>query len=186
MANVEGGVVLPFRDRPALGGLGPSSVRSPAFGGSGLAFGSGSVPGTTSQPTCWQTDERCPEAERVWHRFPDTAGSSVPPFRVGSDRKLDRGIYRKIQAKGLTYYIHIDDLSDPNLPEETAGQHVDRCLMVYNRQQLQEMIVSVGTLELYDNEVVLYGKEPVEVFDNQAVGLLIVASRLFAGPRVVE
>ena len=84
---------------PGLGGANASS--QPALGGTS----SGSALGDD-----WQTDERCPEGRTRVALVPRHSRKFGPPFRVGSDRKLDGGIYRMIQARGRIYYILIEDV----------------------------------------------------------------------------
>ena len=102
--------------------------------------------------------------ENAWHRFPD----SDVRVRIGSDRKMDSGIYHRVEAFGSFVYVLLEELPSSLLAIHRA---VSRW-----KTAGKDVIVSHGTRELFDNELVIYTAEQTGSVD-APLGFLIVGSR---------
>ena len=106
-----------------------------------------------------------PPASKEWRMFP-SAVPQAPPVRLDASKKFAEGLYRKIAAWGMTYYIHVDNEASV----ACADMYVQRA-----GAPLAEVAISWGTREQLWDEVAIYGGESVG--DRRTDGILICGSR---------
>ena len=115
-----------------------------------------------------------PGAPRTWQYFPD----SDVPVRIGSQRTLPPGVFRRISAPGLVVYLLLQELpldADDNIDDDEVTEFVNR-LVELRRIPPPEILVSEGTKDLMRHEIALYGGEPVDASD-EIRGVLICGAR---------
>ena len=112
-----------------------------------------------------------PEYDRSWHRFPD----SDVRVRIGSDKKLDAGIYQQVSAMGSFIYVLLEELPG-------SAREVREAVQRWTAAG-KDVIVSHGTCELYENEVAIYTGESTGPIYDCPTGFLIVGSRGHCGWR---
>ena len=114
-----------------------------------------------------------------WRRFPGARGwgeLGVPQVRLGGDKYLSVGIFRKIRAGSISFYLHVQDF-DVNFAMDTVlSSFKER----FPRVPDDEIFISYGTANLLDNEIAVYPAEPVS---GRQRGVLICGSRGDLGTR---
>ena len=114
-------------------------------------------------------------AHREWSCFPG-AVAATPPVRLDASKYLAKGIYRRVRAFSLTYFILIAEIEDDTTVDAYIEEYVSR-----TGAPAKEVFVSFGTACLRSEEIAVYSQEPVTVNVGEAArrhdGVLFCGSR---------